>query len=74
MLNMPVQNVVHSLCTNLSKIVDVVGEANSTTTVFTQLSWTLYATLYTPSANLFSSVWWSLYTQSPTLIIKTKFI
>jgi lauroyl/myristoyl acyltransferase len=54
--------------------VDFFGITNSTTTVFTQLSQTLYAALYTPKASLIPSVRWSLYTQSPALVIKTKFI
>jgi hypothetical protein len=56
------------------KAVEATGEANSTTLSYTRLVRVLHTALYTtPLLNL-PSVKRSLCTQSPALVIKTKFI
>jgi hypothetical protein len=56
------------------KAVEATGEANSTTLSYTRLIRVLHTTLYTLNLPNFPSVNQSFYTQSPALVIKTKFI
>lgn len=56
------------------KAVEATGEANSTTLSYTRLVHVLHTALYTPNHPNFNSVNRSFCTQSPALVIKTKFI